>query len=1010
MSFTKDEVRETAENYFAALQGPENAKLPAGVWTDKYALRDRENRFYELTPDDMHWRMAREFARTEAKYPNPLSTGQIYDYLRAFSKIVPQGSPSFGIGNDHQLVSLSNCAVLASPVDNLSGIMETARDMASLYKRRFGNGHDLGLLRPDGASVNNAAITSTGAHSFMDFYSYVTRMVGQSGRRGALMLSMPILHPDSPAFITKKNDKSLVTGANVSVRVDDEFMLAVEADDYVMLRFPVDAKVQRLSREEAQLLAPEMVTEDAKAWWYHPDAKFTKVVRARDLFRMIAEQATANAEPGVLFWDTIQKNLPLDFYREQGFETISTNPCGEIPLCAHDSCRLISIYLAGFVRNPFTPEAYFDLPDFVDTVRVAMRLSDDLVDLELEKLREIQRIADTQDEKDLFAKFIEKAEQGRRTGLGTHGLADMLARLNLRYDSTDAIEVVDHLYRTMKLTAYRESVNLAKERGPFPMYDPVVELECEFIKRIQDEDPVLYEDMVTYGRRNGAILTNAPTGSISILSENCSSGIEPMFMASYDRKRKVDASKVDVTKRADLYRDAQGDYWETYKVFHPNVEKWMKLAFEGQVKSQRKGLLHRNPEKHDARVSGLSFEQFKDEVALPDLFVAAGDIDWQKRIEMQAAIQKHIDHSISSTLNLPKGTTPEAVEAIYMAAWKAGCKGVTVYVDGSREAQVLSASGSDTKGEATLEEQVAMGVGALEDISEMLGVECTLDDIQKAISRLQEGEDRDYRETMFIGSLQSEVSRLTKQLNKVASAVGTDVDADSIISGIQRFGRTHRGLATAGEQVKATFQNMDGKSRKVYVYIGKNELGQPVEAFVTDANGDEDLIPYGSALGKLTSLALKHGIAPLDVAEALIGLKGGSVSYSGKVYNSVPDMVGKLLAKATEEYDAKLAIEEVKKERVLEERKRNPIKLLDKEPDPMAVLSAPKKKLASGSDYARGGEPSKSVMDTGDTRKPTVTIPRAIKGYSTCPNCNGADLRLVDGCPSCGECGWAKCS
>lgn len=966
--FTREEVLESASAYFARLQGADQAALPAGVWTDKYALRDRENRFYERTPDDMHWRMANEFARIEAKYPDGLLNTQIYEYLKDFSKIVPQGSPSFGIGNEHQLVSLSNCAVLASPKDNLSGIMETARDMASLYKRRFGNGHDLGLLRPDGASVNNAAITSTGAHSFMDFYSYVTRMVGQSGRRGALMLSMPVLHPDAPAFISKKDDKSLVTGANVSVRVDDKFMQAVENDEDITLRFPVDA--------------PSQAEWDADIGYAINDiypAKFEKTVRARDLFRQIAEQAAANAEPGVLFWDTIQRNLPLDFYRSQGFETISTNPCGEIPLCAHDSCRLISIYLAGFVRNPFTPEAYFDLPDFVDTVRVAMRLSDDLVDLELEKLREIQRIADTQDEKDLFAKFIEKAEQGRRTGLGTHGLADMLARLNLRYDSAAAIEVVDHLYRTLKLEAYRESVNLAKERGPFPMYDAKTEDECLFIQRIMDEDPVLYEDMVTYGRRNGAILTNAPTGSISILSENCSSGIEPMFMASYDRKRKVDATKIDVSKRADLYRDAQGDYWETYKVYHPNVLKWLHLAYNGEVEAWDK-----NGNRYDPAQHVISFDEFEEATQLPDFFVTAGDIDWRMRIKMQATIQQHIDHSISSTLNLPAGTTAETVEQIYMEAWKAGCKGVTVYVDGSREAQVLSASVEKTEVPREEDDIISQALESSDGTTDG-----TINALEVALLL---AEDTEYRLSMQVGELQSEVSRLSKQLNKVATAVGSDVDADSIISGIARYGRTRRGLETDGKQVKATFQNMDGKSRKVYVYIGKNEIGQPVEAFVTDANGDEDLIPYGSALGKLVSLSLKHGINPHEVAEALVGLKGGSVSYSGKVYNSVPDMVGKLLDKAAHEYHAAKAVERLKEEKAVDEKVNTaPV---------FAVLSAVKKKP----------ELKPVLLDTGDVRKPTVTIPKAIKGYESCPNCGGTDLRLVDGCPACGECGWGRCA
>jgi ribonucleotide reductase alpha subunit len=1195
LTYTKDQVKEASRAYFKAWHrlSDEAAILPANVFADKYALRDREEKFYELTPGDMHVRIANEFARIEGKYPNPLYGADILEHIDGFNAIVPQGSPMFGIGNDFQLVSLSNCAVVDSPMDNLSSIMDTSRDMANLYKRRFGCGLDIGNLRPDGASVNNAAITSTGAHSFMDHYSHVTRLIGQSGRRGALMLTIPVLHPDVVKFITKKDDKTAVTGANVSVKVDDTFMRSVEQDENVVLRWPTGADVSRIPREDFEA---EGIPDNAIVAWHYPQANFTRVVNAREIFRLIAEQAAKNAEPGVLFWDTIKRNLPLDFY--PGFDTVSTNPCltgdtmiltvdgprsfyelakagedvlvyavnketnepvvrwmrnprrtrsaaqvleiefdsglkvratpdhnfirfqngkkisaaelepgtsiaaftvhkhrdghlrvvrgvrgtsnyvynkfvhrmvaeavgmtvegrvvhhidenpennspenlevlennsehnsrhyesrkangfngqyertpeirekisrglkehytsrmddndfpagalmnhkvvavrnagvepvyngtvddvhtyivvdptpnidgavftgivsancGEIPLCGNDSCRLISIYLPGFVRKDYTPEAYFDYEAFEDTVRVAMRLSDDMVDLELEKLRAIRDVADTADEKELFTKFIEKAEQGRRTGLGTHGLADTLARLGIAYDSVRALNYADTIFLTLKLSAYRESVNLAKERGPFPIYNSETELDCDFITRIMDEDPELYAAMTVYGRRNGAILTNAPTGTVSLLSRNCSSGIEPMFAISYERNRKLDASRDDLTG---AYRDATGDYWRAYKVFHPEVERWMRMVWEA---NGRMDFEYREPGEW-CPPKDQTFEQFKEVVAIPSFFVEANNINWRQRVTMQATIQRHIDHSISSTLNLPTGTTAETVAEIYMEAWQQGCKGVTVYVDGSREAQVLSTP-------TTTKEP-------------------------RRITTVENGEEIDITLEMLQTELQMRsraVDNLSRELEEAKRPRCDDEAHDNWRT------TTSRGIETSGTMTKATFQNPDGQSRKVYVYVGKNEEGQPVETFVVDEAGDPDLIPYGAAVGKLTSLALKHRIEPNEIAEALIDLKGGSISYSGgKVYNSVPDLLAKLLARAVSYSTIILGPDNVHQ--------------FD------GITFHDSKKITIS-----------ETLATGSVATPTVTIPKGEK----CGSCGEYSVRKVDGCPMCQSCGWSKCS
>ncbi len=593
-------------------------ELAANVWLTKYALKDTSGKVLEETPEDMHNRIASEFARIETKFggKSALSEKQIFDLIKNFDYIVPQGSPMMGIGNNHVNVSLSNCVVVDSPDDNISSILDSGKSLANLFKRRCGVGLDLSELRPEGTPVNNSAGTTTGAWSFADLYSYICRMIGQNGRRGALMISMDIRHPDIEKFVTMKHDLTKVTGANVSVKISDDFMEAVESNGSFTLRFPVNSE----------------------------NPKYTREVDAAALWKQIVESATKTAEPGLLMWGNIEKYLPAEAYADVGFKTICTNPCGEIPLSAFDSCRLISVNLKNFVKNPFTEAAFFDFDHFSEVAANAMRLSDDLVELEIEKLDNIIKACDTSDEVELWENLKAACVNGRRTGLGTHGLADALACLSLAYDSDEAIGVIDNIYSTFKIAAYTESVNLAKERGAFPVFSWEKEKNNAYIKSL----PKNVQDLIAeFGRRNISILTNAPTGSVSIMSQT-SSGIEPVFRNSYTRRRKLSHNETDI--KADFVDDL-GDKWTEYEVFHHNVRAYL-----------------------DANNT--------DEV--PDFFTESDAIDWENRVRIQAAIQKHIDHSISSTINLPKGTDPEVVSRLYQLGWKLGLKGITVYVDGSR--------------------------------------------------------------------------------------------------------------------------------------------------------------------------------------------------------------------------------------------------------------------------------------------------------------------------------------
>ena len=609
--YNTEEVKEATLEYF---NGDE---LAMNVFMTKYCLRDKEGNFIEKTPDDMHRRLAKEFVRIEEKFEvNALSEDEIHSYFKNFKYIVPQGSPMMGIGNNYVNVSLSNCVVIDNPQDCISSIVDAGKDLANLFKRRCGVGLDISKLRPEDALVNNSARTTTGAWSFADFYSYICRMIGQNGRRGALMISMDIRHPDIEKFITMKQDLSKVTGANVSVKINDSFMKAVENKETFTLQFPVDSETPTISKR----------------------------INAKKLWDKIVESATATAEPGLLMWDNIINNLPAECYKDEGFQTLTTNPCGEIPLSAYDSCRLISLNLKHLVRNPFSEKAVFDFNKLKEIASVGMRLSDDLVELELEKLERIKEACDTESERELWSKLYEVCVNGRRTGLGTHGLADSVARLGLAYDSDEAIEIIEKIYETIRDTAYLESVYLAQERGAFPVFDWQKGKNNSYIKRLPK---ILSEKIETFGRRNISILTNAPTGSVSIMSQT-SSGLEPVYRNSYVRRRKLSHNEKNI--EPDLVDDL-GDGWLEYKVFHHNVRECL--------------------------------EMFNIDTP-PDFFVESGDIDWTKRVKVQAAIQHNIDHSISSTINLPKGTDPSVVGEIYMMGWKLGLKGITVYVDGSR--------------------------------------------------------------------------------------------------------------------------------------------------------------------------------------------------------------------------------------------------------------------------------------------------------------------------------------
>lgn len=636
--YSYDEAFEASLKYFAG------DELAARVWVSKYALKDSLNNYYELTPDDMHHRLANEIARIEKNYPNAMSEEEVFSYLKDFKYIVPQGSPMTGIGNNLQVSSLSNCFVIGldGQPDSYGGIILVDQEQVQLMKRRGGVGHDLSHLRPKGSPVKNSALTSTGLVPFMERYSNSTREVAQDGRRGALMMSVSIKHPDSEAFIDAKMTQGKVTGANVSVRIDDDFMrAAIDGTPYVQ-QFPVDSA----------------------------EPTYQKEINAQELWAKIIHNAWKSAEPGVLFWDTITRESLPDCYADLGFRTISTNPCGEIPLCPYDSCRLLAINLFGYVVSPFTPEAHFDFDLLRKHVIKAQRIMDDIIDLEMEKidaiLEKINSDPESEEvksiERNLWEKIRAKTLLGRRTGVGTTGEGDMLAALGLRYGTTEATDFSESVHKALALAAYRSSVEMAKERGAFEIYDVAREEGNPMIARIREADPELYEDMKVNGRRNIACLTIAPTGTTSLMTRT-TSGIEPVFMPVYKRRRKVNPSDVNV--RVDFV-DESGDAFEEYIVYHPRFVDWMNVN----------GI----PVKDD-----YTQEEVDALVARSPYYKAtANDIDWLEKVKMQGRVQKWVDHSISVTINLPADVDEDLVNRLYVEAWKVGCKGCTVYRDGSR--------------------------------------------------------------------------------------------------------------------------------------------------------------------------------------------------------------------------------------------------------------------------------------------------------------------------------------
>ena len=650
-TFTYDEAFASALEYF---NGDE---LAARVWVNKYAVKDSYGAIYEQNPRDMHHRIANEIARIEAKYSNPMSADEVFGLLDHFRYIVPQGSPMTGIGNDFQIASLSNCFVIGidGKADSYGGIIRIDEEQVQLMKRRGGVGHDLSHIRPKGSPVKNSALTSTGLVPFMERYSNSTREVAQDGRRGALMLSVSVKHPDSESFIDAKMTEGKVTGANVSVKIDDEFMNAVLSGEAYEQKFPVDAA----------------------------DPIVTKQINAGELWKKIIHNAWKSAEPGVLFWDTIQRESIPDCYADLGFKTVSTNPCGEIPLCPYDSCRLIAINLYSYVKNPFTPDAAFDFELMCEHVQKAQRIMDDIIDLEIEKIAAIkEKIASDPEipevkeaEMHLWEKIERKSTMGRRTGVGITAEGDMLAAMGMRYGSPEAIDFSVEVHKNIALSAYRSSVNLAKERGAFEIFDYKREENNPFINRLREADPALYEDMKQYGRRNIACLTIAPTGTVSIMTQT-TSGIEPVFMPVYKRRRKVNPNDPEV--RVD-FTDENGDAFEEYIVYHHKFVEWMK-----------KNGIDTNKQYSQADIDALVARS-------PYAKATSNDIDWVSKVEMQGRIQKWVDHSISVTINLPNNVDEKLVNELYVTAWKCGCKGCTVYRDGSRAGVLVSTDSKKEK-------------------------------------------------------------------------------------------------------------------------------------------------------------------------------------------------------------------------------------------------------------------------------------------------------------------------
>ncbi|MEO1260940.1 MAG: adenosylcobalamin-dependent ribonucleoside-diphosphate reductase [Bacteroidota bacterium] len=651
--YTYQEALEASTAYF---KGDE---LAANVWINKYALKDSKGNIYELTPDDMHRRIASEIFRIEQKYPNPIEEQKIFDLLKDFKYIIPQGGPMSGIGNNLQVSSLSNCFVIGNGADSYGGIIHIDEEQVQLMKRRGGVGHDLSHIRPKGSPVLNSALSSTGLAPFMERYSNSTREVAQDGRRGALMLSVSIKHPDAEDFIDAKMTAGKVTGANVSVRIDDEFMRAALTGDKYTQQYPVDS----------------------------PNPSYKTEVDASKIWDKIIYNAWKSAEPGVLFWDTVIRESVPDCYADLGYKTTSTNPCGEIPLCPYDSCRLLAINLYSYVDNPFTKKAKFNFKKFEEHSQIAQRMMDDIIDMELEKIDKIIDKVQNDPEPDeirqtefrLWQKIRKTCEEGRRTGVGITAEGDMLAALGIRYGSDEGIKFSTKVHKTLAVNAYRSSVNLAKDRGAFQIFDPRREMKNPFILRLKEADKSLYDDMVKYGRRNIALLTIAPTGTTSLMAQT-TSGIEPAFLITYKRRRKVNPNDKEVNA---TFVDEVGDHWEEYNVFHHKFETW--LEANGHSLDEVK------------KMDSDSLAKLVD--TSPYFKATANDVDWVQKVKMQGAIQKWVDHSISVTVNVPNETTVELVKEIYKTAWESGCKGCTIYRDGSRSGVLVASDEKEKKQE-----------------------------------------------------------------------------------------------------------------------------------------------------------------------------------------------------------------------------------------------------------------------------------------------------------------------
>jgi ribonucleoside-diphosphate reductase, adenosylcobalamin-dependent len=649
--YSFDEAFEASLRYFGG------DELAARVWVNKYAMKDSFGNIYEKSPEDMHWRIANEVARMEQKYKNPINAQEIFGLLDHFRYIIPAGSPMTGIGNDYQIASLSNCFVIGldGDADSYGAILRIDEEQVQLMKRRGGVGHDLSHVRPKGSPVNNSALTSTGLVPFMERYSNSTREVAQDGRRGALMLSVSIKHPDAEAFVDAKMEEGKVTGANVSVKITDSFMEAAVNDRPFVQQFPIDAE----------------------------RPVYKKEISARKLWEKIVHNAWKSAEPGVLFWDTIIRESLPDCYADLGFRTVSTNPCGEIPLCPYDSCRLLSINLYSYVKNPFTEEATFDFDLFRKHALLAQRLMDDIVDLEMEKIDRIMEKIKSDPQNDevkhaeyhLWEKIKEKSGKGRRTGVGITAEGDMIAAMGLRYGTEEATKFAVEVHKTLALSAYRSSVTMAQERGAFSIFEAERERNNPFVLRIKEADPQLYSDMMKYGRRNIACLTIAPTGTTSLMTQT-TSGIEPVFLPVYTRRRKVNPNDTDV--HVD-YVDEVGDSFEEYIVYHKKFLEWMKINGLDTTKKYTQ-----------AEINDLVKRS-------PYYKATANDVDWLMKVRMQGAIQKWVDHSISVTVNLPNNVDEALVNKLYVEAWRSGCKGCTIYRDGSRSGVMISVSKKDKK-------------------------------------------------------------------------------------------------------------------------------------------------------------------------------------------------------------------------------------------------------------------------------------------------------------------------